>query len=326
MSICYICAKDGVYTYTRNEDGTLSFFDKLAIDRPMYSAYDGGRLFVLLCAPDDTGNSAVVPYYLDPQGLPIDPCPAVSTDGRVGCHLSVLDNVVYAANYSSGSITKMPLDGTPVTLVTHEGHGIRADRQEMAHTHFIAPMPCDRYLAVCDLGLDRVFVYDRSLHPISEARFPDGCGPRHLCFSPDGNYAYCANELSSTVSVLSCDGESGTFTHLSHTSTRAADHADIENYPAAIRCDGNYVYVSNRGDNDVAVFRIDAQGAELSLIANLLTGGNWPRDIFVDGDLLFCTNEYSDNVTVFRMAEDRTTAEPVQNITDLPAPIAVLIV
>ncbi len=326
MKLCYLCAKDGVYTYTLNDDGTLSFFDKLALDKPMYTALDGGRLFILLCAPDATGNSAVAPYFTDPQGLPVDPTPSVSTEGRVGCHLSVLDNVVYAANYSSGSIARMPLDGTPITLVTHEGHGIRPDRQEMAHTHFIAPMPYDRYLAVCDLGLDRVFVYDRELHPISDVKFPDGCGPRHLCFSPDGKYAYCANELSSTVSVLSFDSENGTFAHLTHQTTRAADHADIENYPAAIRCDGNYVYVSNRGDNDVAVFRISDGGAVLSHIANLTTGGNWPRDIFVYGDLLFCTNEYSDNVTVFRMAEDRMSAVLIQDITEIPAPIAVLIV
>ena len=326
MKLCYFAAADGIETYQLHEDDTLTLFDRYSAARPMYFSYDSGRLFALLRDPAGNGESAVLPLWVDDAGLPTDPSPSIPTGGREGCHLCVLDNVVYAANYSSGSIARIPLDGSPSTLLTHEGHGIRPDRQEMAHTHFIAPMPGDRYLAVCDLGLDRVFVYDRDLNPISEARFPDGCGPRHLCFSSDGNYAYCANELSSTVSVLSCDGESGTFTHLSHTSTRAADHADIENYPAAIRCDGNYVYVSNRGDNDVAVFGIGAQGAELSLIANLPTGGNWPRDIFVNGDLLFCTNEYSDNVTVFRMAEDRTTAEPVQNITDLPAPIAVLIV
>lgn len=326
MKLCYICAADGVYTYTCQDDGTLSFVDRLALDRPMYAAYDGGRLFVLLRSPDDSGNSAVVPYFLDPQGLPVDPCPAVTTDGRVGCHLSVLDNTVYSANYSSGSITRIPLDGTESTLVTHEGHGVRADRQEMPHTHFIAPLPGEQYLAVCDLGLDRVFVYDRALNAVSEARFPDACGPRHLCFSSDGRYAYCANELSSTVSVLTCDGENGTFTHLSHITTRAADHADIDNYPAAIRCDGRYVYISNRGDDDTAVFRIDEDGSVLTHIANLKNGGAWTRDIFVCGDVLYCTNEHSDNVTVLRMSDDRTTAVPVQELCDIPAPIAVLIV
>ena len=326
MKQCYISASDGVYTYNLSGDGTPAFFDRLALDRPMYTAYDTGRLFVLLRAPDETGHSAVVPYFCDTQGLPVDPTPSASTGGLVGCHLSVLDNVVYAANYSSGSIARMPLDGGETVLITHAGHGVCPARQEMPHTHFIAPMPGGQYLAVCDLGLDRVFVYDRALNPVSAVSFPDGCGPRHLCYSPDGRYAYCANELSSTVSVLSCDGTGGTFAHLCHVSTRASDHRETENYPAAIRCDGTYVYVSNRGDDDVAVFRCEEDGSRLSLIANLPTRGAWPRDIWVEGDLLLCTNEHSDTVTVLRMTEDRTSATLLSEIKDIPVPIAVLVV
>ena len=326
MKLCYFAASDGIYTFRLSENGTLTFFDRYSADRPMHFAYDSGRLFALLCDPAGDGESAVLPLWVDDAGLPTDPSPSFPTGGREGCHLCVLDNVVYTANYSSGSIARIPLDGTPTTLVTHEGHGIRPDRQEMAHTHYIAPMPGDRYLAVCDLGLDRVFVYDRNLHPISEVRFPDGCGPRHLCFSPDGRHAYCANELSSTVSVLSCDGENGTFVHLSHITTRAASHADNDNYPAAIRCDGTYVYISNRGDDDVAVFRIGDDGAELVHIANLPTGGHWPRDIWVEDDLLFCTNERGNHISLFRMTDDRTDAVLVQEICDISKPIAVFVV
>ncbi len=325
MKLCYIAASDGVYTYHLNGDGTLSFFDRLILDRPMYFAHDSGRLFVLLCAPDKTGNSAVVPYFCDPQGLPVDPCPAMTTEGLVGCHLSVLNDTVYAANYSSGSIARIPLDGA-ASLVLHKGHGVRPDRQEMPHTHFIAPLPGEQYLAVCDLGLDKIFVYDRDLNPVSEAVFPCGCGPRHLCYSIDGRFAYCANELSSTVSVLSWDAERGTLSHLSHVSTRDADHGEHENYPAAIRCDGDYVYVSNRGDDDIAVFRIDGDGAALTHIANLPTHGAWPRDIWVKDNLLFCTNEHSDSITVLRMSADRTSAELVQTVTEIPSPVAVLMV
>ena len=326
MKLCYIAAADGVYTYSIAADGTLTLLDRLALDRPMYLTLDSGRLFCLLCDPENTGNSAVAPYYVDPQGLPIDPTPAVTTGGRVGCHLSVLDHVVYAANYSSGSIARMPLDGTPANIVTHEGRGIRPDRQEMPHTHFIAPMPEEEFLAVCDLGLDRVVIYDRALKYRSEARFPDGCGPRHLCYSPDGRYAYCANELSSTVSVLSCDGKNGSMTHLSHLSTRSDLHGENDNYPAAIRCDGRYVYVSNRGDDDIAVFRIDGDGEILTQTANLPTHGTWPRDLFVTEDLMICTNEHSDTVTVLKLSDDRTEAKLIQIVEDMPAPIAVLVV
>lgn len=326
MHCCYIAASDGIYTYTAAADGTLTFFDRYPADRPMYFAYDGGRLFALLCDPAGDGNSAVLPIWVDDAGLPTDPCPSVSTEGRVGCHLCVVDNTVYAANYTSGSIARMMLDGSDTRLTVHEGHGVHPDRQEMAHTHYIAPMPGGTYLAVCDLGLDRIFVYDRALMKIAECRLPDGSGPRHLCYTPDGRYAYCANELSSTVSILSCDGGQGEFVHLSEVTTRRADHAACDNYPAAIRCDGSFVYVSNRGDDDVAVFRIAEDGAALVHISNLSAGGQWPRDIWVEGDLLITANEHADFVSVFRMSPDRMTAVPVQTLTDLPAPIAILYV
>ena len=84
--------------------------------------------------------------------------------------------------------------------------------------------------------------------------------------------------------------------------------------------------MSNRGDDDVAVFRMEDGGSSLTPIANLSTGGHWPRDIWVDGDLLFCTNERSDNITVFRMTKDRTDAVLMQEIREISQPIAVLVV
>ena len=52
MKTLYICAHDGVYTCSLSSDGALSVTDRLPLDRPMYACLDGGRLFVLLCAPD----------------------------------------------------------------------------------------------------------------------------------------------------------------------------------------------------------------------------------------------------------------------------------
>ena len=58
MNRCYLAASDGIYTYTVSDDGTLSLFDRYPADRPMYFAFDGGRLFVLLCDPAGDGKNA----------------------------------------------------------------------------------------------------------------------------------------------------------------------------------------------------------------------------------------------------------------------------
>ena len=55
----------------------------------------------------------------------------------------------------------MMLDGSETALLVREGHSVHPTRQEMPHTHYIAPMPGGTHLAVCDLGTDSIAVYDR---------------------------------------------------------------------------------------------------------------------------------------------------------------------
>lgn len=326
MKKIYIAAADGVHLCRLSDDGILTHEELLPCGRTMYLAEDTGRLFLLLLAADPAGgdNSAVVPYFPDPQGLLTDPCPALTTGGQCGCHLSVLDNIVYAANYVSGSIARMPLDGTPATLLSHTAHtmplGPDAARQECPHPHFIAPTPDGRFLLVCDLGLDVILTYDPALQLISAVTLPAGSGPRHLCFSPDGRYVCCANELSSTLSVLAFDSESGTLTHIADVTTRASDHGDHPNYPAAIRCTESQIFVSNRGDDDVAMFCIPGDGFAPHLTANLPCGGAWPRDIAVTDGYLICTCEHSDRITVL----DAKNGNVISVLEEIPEPIAVL--
>lgn len=334
----YIAAGDGIYLYEQNGNGVLSFIDQTPCGKTMYLAAEGNRMYALLYdTADSMGNgcSAVISYRIDETGRLTDPCPALSAGGACGCHLSVLDHAVYTANYVSGSVSRLPLDGSPKTVVRHTEYGIPcgpdANRQETAHPHFIAPTPDGAYLAAVDLGLDAILTYDRQLHPVCVSRLPAGCGPRHLVFSRDGKFAYCANELASTVSVLRYERETGAFVHLSQQPSYLPSRKNDEdakhparNYPAAIRADGAYVLVSNRGRDTAAVFRVSDGGASLACIAEMPTYGAWPRDFIVSGDDLICTNEYGNSVTVLRMNRDRTAAEPVDTAEHIPAPIAVL--
>ncbi|MBQ8577121.1 MAG: lactonase family protein [Clostridia bacterium] len=344
MKRVYIAAADGIHLYEMDGDGKLSFVDRTPCGKTTYLCEDAGRIFALLLtltAGDNTG--AVVPYFPDPQGLLIDPCPALLTGGACGCHLSVLDNVVYVANYDSGSVARIPLDGSPVTVVDHARQGIPCGpdgtRQEMPHPHQIVPSPDGKYLCAVDLGLDAVLTYDRELRLETISHLPAGCGPRHLVFSPDGKFAYCANELADTVSVLRYDKERGGFTHLSQILAHASPFTKEEyesrparNYPAAIRLDakGDRLLVSNRGCDTVAVFRRDDNGAVPTWFAEFPVLGQkesdaWPRDFAVSDDFLICANEHADCVTVLRMNEAKTAASVVCEVPDIPQPSAVLV-
>ncbi|WP_336206824.1 beta-propeller fold lactonase family protein, partial [Leuconostoc suionicum] len=68
-----------------------------------------------------------------------------------------------------------------------------------------------------------------------------GFGPRHIRFSPDGQYAYLLGELSSLLSVLKYNSEDGSFEHVQTASTIPTDWTE-HNGSAALRLskDGHY--------------------------------------------------------------------------------------
>lgn len=280
----------GIYSYSFNEDNKLKIIGKTAADRPMYAVLSGGRLYVILREPFGKNNkeSGIVSFKAE-SGVLTDKTDLASTKDEVCCHLCVSNEDIYAANYISGSIIKMP-----DKLVRHCGGSINPERQGSPHTHFTNFTPDGKYICVADLGTDKIFIYDRELRPVSETAVTPGSGPRHIAFSDNGKYAYCANELSSTVTVLLYDN--GKMQPLCEYSTVPCDYRG-NNAPAAIRYYGGCVYVSKRGHDSIACFKAD--GDKLILTDIVPCGGKSPRDFNIWNGRLICTNEESNNACLF---------------------------
>lgn len=296
MTNIYIasCVKGGgIYHYTLSENNVLDFCEKTTLDEPMYMIIKNEKMYILLRQPDEKTNfSGELSIDIDGTGKLFAPSRIISTKGVVACHLEVSDDNIYAVNYVSGSVIKLP-----DTLVTHSGHGLHKVRQAAPHTHFVHVSPDGKYILVTDLGLDKIFVYDKDLKLVSEVSVPSGHGPRHLAFSDDGKSVYCVNELGSSVSIFSySDGE----LKLQNTISALPKDFSGDNISAAIRIKDNYLYVSNRGHNSISVFEIkDSYNIVLKECVDC--GGNSPRDFNIIDDVLICTNEKSDNLTVFKL-------------------------
>lgn len=296
MTNIYIasCVKGGgIYHYTLSENNVLDFCEKTTLDEPMYMIIRNEKMYILLRQPDEKTNfSGELSIDIDGTGKLFAPSRIISTKGAVACHLEVSDDNIYAVNYVSGSVIKLP-----DTLVTHSGQGLHKVRQAAPHTHFVHVSPDGKYILVTDLGLDKIFVYNKDLKLVSEVSVPSGHGPRHLAFSSDGKIVYCVNELGSSVSIFSySDGE----LKLQNTISALPKDFSGDNISAAIRIKDNYLYVSNRGHNSISVFEIkDSYNIVLKECVDC--GGNSPRDFNIIDDVLICTNEKSDNVTVFKL-------------------------
>jgi 6-phosphogluconolactonase len=258
-----------------------------------------------------------------------------SSGGPGPCFVSVdrHGGVVLVANYDAGSVAVLPIGANgsvapAAQVLQHSGRGPNSERQATPHAHCVLTDPSNRFALSADLGADRVFVYrfdGRLLHPLegSNAIMRPGAGPRHIAFHPKLPLLFVANELDSTIATLHFDAEHGSLSARGVQSTLPAGWTGT-NYPADIHVDasGHSVYVSNRGHNSIASFRISNSGA-LTFEQAISTEGDWPRNFAIDprGRWLLVANQKSNSIVV--VARDPATGHltPTGQRLQLPSPV-----
>ena len=92
---------------------------------------------------------------------------------------------------------------------------------------------------------------------------------------------------------------------------------------------GRFVYGSNRGDDSIGVFAVDANTGVLTPVQHVSTQGKTPRNFSLDptGAYLFVGNQESASVVIFRV--DATTGKLTptgQILKDATEPACVLFV
>ena len=285
------CETDGGVYHYLFEKGKFTFLEKTLLDRPMYAIIRNNKMYVILREIDTkTHFGGILTFDIAENGCLINPTNTENTNGIVPCHLEVTGNGQYVVNYLSGNVVKIG-----EKTVTHNGKGVHPTRQEAPHTHYVCASPDKKHILCTDLGVDTIFIYDTDLNEEYKVKVPDGSGARHLCFSDDGKYLYCVNELSNDVSVFEWHNGKpilkGTYS--------AIPDFKGESTAAAIRIKGDYLYISNRGADTISRFKI--VGDKLELLENTYCGGRGPRDFNIIDDYIICTNENSNNVTILKL-------------------------
>jgi 6-phosphogluconolactonase len=335
----------GIYTGQLDLDtGALtSVALATASTEPSYLAlHPGGRfLYAVNEVSDFEGNASggVEAFAIGPSGTELRRLNQVASGGGAPCHLAVdrQARFVVVANYGGGSVASFPIQadgslGPRAGFVQHEGRGPNLQRQEAAHAHLAAFDSAARRLFVCDLGIDQVRVYGLGPAGALVPNVPPsvslrpGAGPRHLAFAPSGRFVYVNNELDSTVTVFTHDPDTGMMSMVDTVTTLPAGFSG-PNSTAHIQAtrDGKFLYVSNRGHNSLAIFRIDERTGRLTAAGHTSTGGKTPRDFAIDptGSFLLAANQDSDTVVVFRIDGQSGALAPVGQPVPVPRPVCV---
>ena len=267
-------------------NGTLAEQYRIQLDRPMYLELNEAGLNVVL--RETFGENSGLIRVSD-NGSKLKASKPQNTYGKCAAHFCTAKKDIYCTNYLSGSVVKIP-----DKIVIHKGHGLNPNRQSSPHPHFIC-QAFDGLFFVCDLGVDKIYVYTKNLEEVEAVSLNPGCGPRHLAINTDKNLVYCANELSSTVTVLKYKNKKLTVLGEYNTIFNNAE----DNFPAAIRFVDHKLYISNRGDNSISIFNAENQEPVLRNVVPC--GGTWPRDINIFGNYLLCANEMSNNISIFNV-------------------------
>jgi 6-phosphogluconolactonase len=229
---------------------------------------------------------------------------------------------VLAANYGGGYVEVLATneDGSlagQTAFVQHIGSSVHPQRQSKPYAHWFRVDPSNKFALAADLGMDQIVVYklDAATGKLSPndppfTKVTPGSGPRHLAFHPNGKWVYAVQELSNEVVGFQWDATRGTLTQFQAVKTLAEGFKDPSTAAEiAVRADGRFVYVSNRGEDSLVVYAVDDRTGELTLKQRVPSGGKTPRYFALDPSSrwLVVSNQDGGTLTVF--AVDAKTGE-----------------
>ncbi|HEX7294868.1 MAG TPA: lactonase family protein [Pyrinomonadaceae bacterium] len=338
---------EGIYIYRLNmSTGALKHFKTVkGVVDPSYLAIDRKRRFLFAVNEvsqfEGQPGGAVSSFSIDRKTGDLTYLNQKPSKGASPCYVSQdrTGRFVLLANYESGTAAVLPIEkngnlGEAVSVVQHTGASINRDRQQGPHAHCILTDKGNHYAFAVDLGIDKIVVYrfdekTGALTQHSTVPTKPGAGPRHLTFHDNNRFAYVINELDSTICSYTYDPKTGALTPQQTISTLPKGFADAS-FCADVHVspDGKFVYGSNRGHNSIAVFAIDRNSGQLTLVEHVSTGGDWPRNFVIDptGTYLLAANQRSDSIVTFRIDAATGKLAPTGQVTAVPAPVCLKLV
>jgi 6-phosphogluconolactonase len=89
---------------------------------------------------------------------------------------------------------------------------------------------------------------------------------------------------------------------------------------------GKFLYASHRGDNTIAIFRIDPGSGALTAAGHVSTQGKTPRNFAIDptGAFLLAANQDSGSIVVFRIDQATGNLTPTGDTLNVASPVCIV--
>lgn len=295
--------------------GSPSFIDLSPDGKFLFSANRIG-----LDTEEELGS--VTSFSIDPGTGKLTKIYDQSSFGNSPCHVSVHPSGKYliVCHYKGANIVVLPVDengkiGEATENIQLEGRGTIMPQQSQPHPHSAIPSADGKFIYVSDLGQDKILIYkfDPSNGKLLPADQPfirtiPGAGPRHFIFRPDGNIAFSSEEISSSISSYKVDQEDGGLQLIQRLpALPPAFFGENSSADVHTAVEGKYVYISNRGYNGLAMYKVSGNG-KMKNIGYMPTIGTTPRAFLPDpeGKFMLVGNRESDEINIFTIEKDGT--------------------
>lgn len=338
---------EGIYAMTLSTDGKLSLNSTSASLNPavLIPHSDGKSIYAIL--ETIQSNGSIIRYTVKPDGS-LNEHEEFEASGKSTCYLSLSPkkDAAIVINYWDAIIDVVDVDEEGKLgdikqsfkqyyrpenewrqVENREDHW--GNRQVGPHAH------CAHFwhdwVFVPDLGENAIFQYRWDANTKQLARetwieFEAGSGPRHMVMHPTLDICYVSNELFNTVCVAKLDSSDPDTVKprlipIQYEST--LDDRDNVSYVSEIKLspDARFLYVSNRGDNSLAIFKVHDNG-QIERTGLVPTGGKFPRHFSItpDGKAVIAANQDSGHIRVFSRDVETGELDMTDEIFEIPAP------
>lgn len=268
-------------------------------------------------AVDGKKGGGVHAFGLDAATGKLTPLNSASPVGPGPCHVAVnpAGNMITVANYGGGSTVLYKLEpdgkiGAQAAFIQHgPGSSATGNRQKDPHAHCGVFDKSGNYSMTVDLGMDKVKVFkiDAAAGKVdddaaADITLPPGSGPRHIAIAPDGKIAYVCGEIDSTVNVVELDLAGGGSKTVQSLPTIPAKDPKNSTAEIVLAPSGKFVYVSNRGHNSIAVFKV-GDDRKLTTVGHITGDIKIPRNFNIDptGKYMLIASQDSDKIGVWEL-------------------------
>lgn len=279
---------------------------------------DGSVLYAAQSAsPADLAG--IVSYHVDRESGRLEKMPVQMRQHKAICCFDIHSSQRYLVEADfKGNLEVIRLRGDGsleerTDLVALEGTlGPLTKIQKTSRPHHILFEPGGDNLIVPDKGLDAVHVFrlnpesGKLTHLSSTPVRPASCA-RHIAYHTNREFVYVVAEYTCKIHVFRYSSENGILEPIQIISSERNTFCGIncKNAEVQVHPSGRFLYVSNRGDNTIGIFGIDAHNGTLSPLGWEETRGDSPRFFCLDpaGKNMYVGNQKSGNISIFSIDE-----------------------